>query len=74
MKFYDVSVLIILIVIGVTAAVGAISYKLLGPDNVITKDAETVLETEGEVLLNKVSGVTTPVTPSGATGATGSAN
>ena len=57
MKLYDVSLIIILSVIAVSALVTFVSYKALGPDSFITKDAEQVLETEAEVLIKKETGI-----------------
>ena len=51
MKLYDVSILIIIIVIGISAIVGAISYEFLGPTNPFTLEVEKVLEIEAGDLL-----------------------
>lgn len=63
MKFYDLSVIIIVSILVVSAIVGGISYKVLGPDSPITKEAEKVVETEAEALILKETGVDIPLVP-----------
>lgn len=62
MKFYDISLIIIISVLVISALVAGVSYKGLGPDNIITKDAEKVVEAELEALILKETGIdlTTP--------------
>lgn len=67
MKLYDASILIIVIVFVLTAAGTFASYKLLGPNSPVTKDAEQALEVEGEALVERETGIILPAPASQAT-------
>lgn len=46
MKLYDLTIPIILIVVGISAVVGYFSTKFLGPDNPVEQIAEEVIDAE----------------------------
>ena len=63
MKLYDASIVIIICILAVSAIATGVSYKYLGSDSVVTQDAEKILETEGEILIKKETGIDIPLTP-----------
>lgn len=61
MKLYDAGATILIVFVIISLIAAGASYKLLGPDSVITKDLETVLEVEGETLIHKEESIVLPV-------------
>lgn len=46
MKFYDLSIIIIVAIVVTAAVVGIVSSKMLGPDNPVEEVAEEVIQAE----------------------------
>lgn len=61
MKFYDISLIIIISILMASTLAAAISYKVLGPNSPITIDAEKVVEKEAETLIQKETGIDIPI-------------
>ncbi len=57
MKLYDASLLIMISILVFFTVSSVVSYKYLGPDSLITKDSEKVIEGEAEAIILKETGI-----------------